>query len=632
MSKVKRLLGLLLTVVLISGCFSVTAYAETPACTENEGCAAGTYNADRPMHKIPVVSAVSRAMSSVYSYGANSGIAQSAPEVTVQPKATVAGDGSQATFSISATGGNLTYQWQYCKPDSNEWTDSRGVDYDKALFTPYVGVYMNGYRYRCKVSNSMGTVYSDAVTLTVTESMPKLTTQPIAATAKDGETVTFSIAASGGNLNCQWEYRTSSNGTWSASKASDSRSEKLSVDVLYEMNGYQFRCKISNSVGTTYSDTVTLTVTQSMPRISKQPDSVTTEDGRSALFSITASGGNLSYQWEHLTSSGGSWEEIDSATGKSLSLDASVSMDNYRYRCKVSNAAGTVYSDSASLTVYTTVPGIIVNPKPATAAPGERAVFSVTATGGNLSYQWQYRKPDSSEWTDSHGIDHDKATFTPDVSSSMDGYVYRCKVSNYLGTVHSEGAVLTIAESVPNVAAQPVAATAVDGETATFSTTATGGNLTYQWEYCTGQDDSWMTSGLAGSQTPTLSPQAASAMNGYKFRCKVSNSKGSVYSEPVTLTVTESSPKVTKHPIAVTMSDGMKATFSVTATGGNLTYQWEHRTSTSGSWVVSDFTGNQTATITPQVTSSMNDYQFRCKISNTKGSVYSYGATLHVPS
>ena len=68
---------------------------------------------------------------------------------------------------MAASGSGLSYQWQYRKTASSAWTDSRGINYNKANFTPDVGSAMNGYQYRCKVSNAYGTVYSNAVTLTV---------------------------------------------------------------------------------------------------------------------------------------------------------------------------------------------------------------------------------------------------------------------------------------------------------------------------------------------------------------------------------------------------------------------------------------------------------------------------------
>ena len=62
------------------------------------------------------------------------------------------------------------------------------------------------------------------------------------------------------------------------------------------------------------------------------------------------------------------------------------------------------------------------------------------ASGSGLSYQWQYQKPGTSTWVDSRGVNDNKAIFTPDVTLSMNGYLYRCQVSNSAGTVCSSAA------------------------------------------------------------------------------------------------------------------------------------------------------------------------------------------------
>ena len=60
------------------------------------------------------------------------------------------------------------------------------------------------------------------------------------------------------------------------------------------------------------------------------------------------------------------------------------------------------------------------------------------ASGSGLSYQ--YQKPGTSIWVDSRGVNDKKAIFTPDVTLSMNGYLYRCQVSNSAGTVCSSAA------------------------------------------------------------------------------------------------------------------------------------------------------------------------------------------------
>ena len=55
MSKAKKLLSILLTVVLLLGCFPAAAFAEDGACTGAEDCAAETHNAGCPLYAAPAV-------------------------------------------------------------------------------------------------------------------------------------------------------------------------------------------------------------------------------------------------------------------------------------------------------------------------------------------------------------------------------------------------------------------------------------------------------------------------------------------------------------------------------------------------------------------------------------------------
>ena len=161
-----------------------------------------------------------------------------------------------------ATGGGLSYQWQYRTSASGTWTDSRGTNYNKATFTPSVGSAMNGYQYRCKVSNVKGTVYSNAVTLTVKTTAPSITSQPQSTTAAVGTRATFKVVATGGGLSYQWQYRTSTSGAWTDSRGTNYNKATFTPSVGSSMNGYQYRCRVSNSMGTVYSNPATLTVTK----------------------------------------------------------------------------------------------------------------------------------------------------------------------------------------------------------------------------------------------------------------------------------------------------------------------------------------------------------------------------------
>ena len=110
----------------------------------------------------------------------------------------------------------------------------------------------------------------------------------------------------------------------------------------------------------------------------------------------------------------------------------------------------------------------------------------------------------------------------------------------------------------------------------------------------------------------------------------MTNSSGSVYSSAATLTV-GGKPVITRQPASVTVAAGETASFSVTATGA-ASYQWYYRTSSSGSWTEVSAASGKTATYSLTAAARHNGYQYRCKVTNSSGSVYSSAATLTVLS
>ena len=82
-------------------------------------------------------------------------------------------EGQTATFSVVATGSNLTYQWQQ-STDGSTWTDISGAN-SATYTTAATGLSMNNYQYRCKITGAGGEVTSDAATLTVTAATVSVT-------------------------------------------------------------------------------------------------------------------------------------------------------------------------------------------------------------------------------------------------------------------------------------------------------------------------------------------------------------------------------------------------------------------------------------------------------------------------
>src|SRR6202007_1391368 len=158
------------------------------------------------------------------------------------------------------------------------------------------------------------------------------------------------------------------------------------------------------------------------------------------------------------------------------------------------------------------------------------------------------------------------------------------------------------------------------GQTATFSVAATGtAPLSYQW-----QKNGAAISGAASSTYTT--PAETTSDTGAQFTVVVTNSAGSTTSNAATLTVNPApvAPSITTQPTSQTVTAGLTATLSVTATGtAPLNYQWQKNGTAISGATSSTYT-------TPAETTSDNGSQFTVVVSNSVGSVTSNAATLTV--
>ena len=73
--------------------------------------------------------------------------------------------------------------------------------------------------------------------------------------------------------------------------------------------------------------------------------------GRNITLTCRANGlGVLVYSWER--SSGSSWTTVSNDNTTSYTTDATLAIGQYMYRCRVSNEAGSVLSNIATVNVY----------------------------------------------------------------------------------------------------------------------------------------------------------------------------------------------------------------------------------------------------------------------------------------
>lgn len=177
--------------------------------------------------------------------------------------------------------------------------------------------------------------------------------QPKSVTAAVDALTKFTVTAVGVDLQYQWECKFATN-TWTNIPYIGNKTATLTAPAYYWRDGYAYRCKITDTDGNImYTHTAVLTVQLSV-HITKQPQDVTAIEGDTVKFTITAAGIGLGYQWQYKSPTGTKWANVGLISGKSSSLiiENIEGHNGYSYRCKITDATGTiVYSEPATLEI-----------------------------------------------------------------------------------------------------------------------------------------------------------------------------------------------------------------------------------------------------------------------------------------
>ena len=513
------------------------------------------------------------------------------PGLTASPTNQTIVTGGTAGFSVTATGAApLSYFWM-CNTVFIPGATNANYATNNVQLTD------SGTQFSCLVSNAVGTITSQAATLTVL-SPPSVTGPPVNQTVATGGTASFSITTAGSTpLSYFWRCNTAFiPGATNATYATN--------NVQLTDSGKQFSCLVSNAVGVATSQAATLTVL-SPPSITTPPTNLTVAVGGTASFSVTATGAApLSYFWLCNAAI------IPGATNATYATNnVQLTDSGKQFSCLVSNAVGTVTSPAATLIVLSP-PSITTSPTNLTVAVGGTVGFSVTATGAApLGYFWLCNSNLIAGATN--------ATYaTNNVQLTDSGKQFSCLVSNAVGTVTSQAATLTVL-SPPSITASPTNLTVAVGGTANFSATATGSTpLGYFW-LCNSNF-------IAGATNAAYAASNLQLPNsGAQFSCLVSNAVGTATSAAATLTIL-APPSIITPPTNVTVAIGGSASFAVNAVGAApLYYCWM-----CNSNLIAGATNAAYAASNLQLPNS--GAQFSCVVSNAVGMAISAGATLTV--
>ncbi len=333
-------------------------------------------------------------------------------------------EGLSVTYSVTATGSGLTYQWRKGGQNINGAT---APQYTISSLTPN-----NAGTYDCLVTSSCGTPATSNQAVLNVEPGASITTQPQGTTICEGASATFTVAATGNGLTYKWKK----NGTVITGATASS----YTATTVSQSDAGNYTCDVSATCGSPQTSQAANLVVVSPPTFTTHPTSQAVCEGvKVTLTAALANTNGITYEWVKdgvtLTAN----NRINGVNTASLTINPVQASDvgNYQLRATALVCQTNALSNIGILGVNT-APPITVQPKPQVSSVGGSVTFSVTATGTGLTYQWQ---------KDSNPINGaTTSSYTIASVAKSDAGAYKVLVSNACATTPSANASLTVSD------------------------------------------------------------------------------------------------------------------------------------------------------------------------------------------
>ena len=159
--------------------------------------------------------------------------------------------GQTVTFTVEAVGEGLTYAWYRSDDNGETWVRTWMAGYNEKTLT-FAATEGRQDLYRCVVTDLYGnTVTSQSAEFKLKESTLQITKQPEDVTiAKAGDTVTFTVEATGEGLTYCW-YASTDGETWTQTWLTGYNTANLSFAGTAGRIAKQYKCVITDETGNT---------------------------------------------------------------------------------------------------------------------------------------------------------------------------------------------------------------------------------------------------------------------------------------------------------------------------------------------------------------------------------------------
>ncbi len=537
--------------------------------------------------------------------------------------------GQSASFAVAVVGPqNITYQWQRAASGTSQWISlSDSGNYSGSttaiLTVSNSTLAMSGDQFRCIASNPYGSTTSLSLSLTVsTSGMSTLAGWPGAAGFLDG-------VGTAARFDCDGGIRLDSSGNIYVADSVNNAIRKVTPSGVVttvlgasgnagSTDGPVASASINGPGGVALDSSGNIYIADSLNYTIRKISTtgiVSTLAGSPGLSGKTDGVGSAARfeDPENLAvdSSGNVWVAdgqgctvreispngtVTTIAGRALTpgtADATGTAARFGTLLGITvDSSGNVFvSDSSNNTIRKIAPGAIVTTlagspglSGSTDATGSAARF-YTPSGLTVDSAGNLFITDSSNNTirklTAQGVVTTVAG-SPGVSDSADGIGSQGHLNNPGDIAIDTSGNLFVADfynntvrkivptllTAPLITSQPTSLTAYSGTPTVFNVSASGSSLTYQWSF----------NGIAisGATASAYTIPSTTAANAGSYSVSVSNSAGTILSNTATLTVISSTgaPSIVTQPSSTSVTQGSPVTFTVSASGSSLTYQW----------------------------------------------------------
>ena len=517
-----------------------------------------------------------------------------------------------ASVKLSNASGEVAYQWYFYDGSSwqyqSQWYNQSTIKFSISEYSQYVG-----WELECDVwiDNIGFTAVTNYITIP-----GNLTAYPAGYNVNVGDTAYFycyfDYLPADATVTYQWQYSTDGGSTWNNETLATSKKDTLKMAASVARIKRLYRCVAKVNGTKAYSKTVYMVAAIATPKIAVG------DIGSAVKFKVTGLNlmGKVTYQWQYSKDKGSTWTDFTSASSKkaAFGITVTVARTKYLYRCVIHDDQGYHYSNPVKMKGTLTA---TASPARKAANVGKTAKFTVTTqfASGTVKYQWQYTADKGTTWKNvSTSWGSTTKTLSVPVTEGRLGFVYRCVVKDSKKTVKTNNVAVFGAKATPK------APTVATGATAKFTATAyyPTGTVKYQWQYSKDKGSTWTNapSTWTGYKSKTLSLEMTAGRLKFYYRCKVTCSAGTVYTNKVHA-IGKLSVTIKKSTSKASIGDTVKFNATTTNSSGDVTYTWQVSKDYGKTWeTTSTLTAKATTSATLTIGNDSVNYYYRVKVKN----------------